>query len=141
MTENVESLYERIGGQAGLDHLLRHFYADVRQHHLIGPIFNREIPDWPAHLAKIGQFWARVLGGPSNYSGQMPAKHFPLELGFQHFGAWLTLWDANCRCHLRPQEAGEMSQLAHDIGDRLKGMIANEQGARGKSGVKQTPMM
>ena len=126
----------RIGGQEVLNNLLRHFYADVRQHQLIGPIFNQEIEDWPAHLVNIGQFWARILGGPSDYSGQMPAKHFPLGLELHHFDAWLTLWDANCLCYLRPQEAGEMSQLAHEIGDRLGRIISNEQGAQIKNGTK-----
>ena len=126
MTESAQSLYERIGGQEGLNNLLRHFYADVRQHQLIGPIFNQEIQDWPAHLVKIGQFWARILGGPSNYSGQMPMKHFPLGLEPHHFAAWLALWDANCHCYLKLQEAGEMSQLAHDIGNRLKHLVAQE---------------
>jgi hypothetical protein len=33
-------LYQRIGGREGISKLLRHFYADVRQDPLIGPIFN-----------------------------------------------------------------------------------------------------
>src|ERR1051326_8418498 len=52
------SLYDRIGDQGGIAALLRHFYADVRQHQLIGPISNRRIRDWPAHLEND----RRVLG-------------------------------------------------------------------------------
>lgn len=126
MNPSAQRLYDRIGGQEGVATLLRHFYADVRQHRLIGPVFNQHITDWPVHLAKIGEFWSRITGGPSNYSGQMPAKHFGLGLNPRHFGAWLQLWDSNCHCYLKPREATEMSQLAHEIGLRLKRIISNE---------------
>ena len=46
MNQTSKSLYDRIGGRETLTVLLRHFYADVWQHELIGPIFNRQIKDW-----------------------------------------------------------------------------------------------
>jgi len=51
-------LFVRLGGRARLLYLLRHFYADVRQHEEIGPIFSAHITDWPAHLEKITDFWS-----------------------------------------------------------------------------------
>jgi hemoglobin len=60
----LQSLYERIGGRDGLAKFLNHFYSDVRQHTVIGPIFNKQIQDWPAHLEKIGSFWARFKRNP-----------------------------------------------------------------------------
>lgn len=123
MSENIQKLYERIGGREKIAVLLRHFYADVRQHHLIGPIFNQRIQDWPAHLSKIGEFWARLTGGPSNFVGSLPHKHAPLGLKPEHFAAWLGLWEANCRCYLGPDEAAEMIQLAHTIGRRLQTIL------------------
>lgn len=127
MSPNNPSLYQRVGGRGGLAILLQHFYADVRQHHLIGPIFNRHIQDWPAHLAKIGEFWARLSGGPSNFAGSLPHKHAPLELAGEHFDAWLGLWEVNCRCYLPPAEAAEMIQLAHMIGRRLKTILLSDE--------------
>jgi hemoglobin len=127
MNQDLGSLYDRIGRQAGLAILLRHFYADVRQHHLIGPIFNQRISDWSAHLVKINDFWARILGGPSTYSGQMPAKHFNLRLQPLHFRTWLDLWDFNCRRYLQPQEAREMIQIAQEIGGRLSSIVAGHE--------------
>jgi hemoglobin len=103
--------------------LLWHFYADVRQHQVIGPIFNARIQNWPEHVDKIAQFWARATGGQSNYAGQMPLKHLALGLEAQHFAAWLELWDWNCTRHLAPPEASEMSALAHGIGQRLKQIV------------------
>jgi hemoglobin len=89
-------------------------------------VFNERIKDWPAHLAKIGEFWARVTGGQSSYSGQMPAKHLTLGLDPRHFATWLELWDSNCRCYLKPREAQEMSALAHEIGRRLRSIVSGD---------------
>ena len=50
------SLYERLGGHAGILKLIHPFYIDVRQHAVLGPIFNAHIQDWPAHLDKIASF-------------------------------------------------------------------------------------
>jgi hemoglobin len=120
---NEPTLYERIGGRDTIAALLRHFYSDIRQHKLVGPIFNERIKDWPSHLETIGSFWARLTGGPSNYSGGMAAKHLPLGLNASHFQAWLQLWEFNCRAHLKGAEAQEMIALAHEMGRRLKAMV------------------
>lgn len=117
-------LYDRLGGRPALVHLLRYFYADVRQQQEIGPIFNRQITDWPAHLEKIADFWSGMTGGPAVYAGAMPVKHLPLGLAGKHFEAWLDLWRRHCRAHLAPAEATEMITLAESIGERLQGIIA-----------------
>lgn len=126
------SLFDRIGARPGLMALLRQFYADVRQHHEIGPIFNAQIENWPKHLEKIGDFWSAVTGGPQGYAGPMPQRHFPLGLEEKHFEAWLDLWRRNCRIHLAPSEANEMIRFAEGIGVRLRGLIAQERAAKGK---------
>jgi len=120
-------LYERIGGHQGLSQLLHHFYADVRQHQVIGPIFNARIQDWPAHLAIIENFWARQIGGPSDYGGGM-GKHLSLPLEPEHFSHWLGLWEFNCRKHLPETEAAEMIALAHGIAGHLQRMIFGRPG-------------
>ncbi|MBI5425001.1 MAG: group III truncated hemoglobin [Opitutae bacterium] len=124
MDASAPSLFARLGGRARLLHLLRHFYADVRQHREIGPIFLAHIEDWPAHLEKIADFWSNVTGGPVRYAGGMPRKHFPLGLEARHFEAWLDLWGRNCRVHLPPTEAAELTRVAEEIGQRLRDMIA-----------------
>jgi len=72
-------LHQRIGGHEGISKLLRHFYADVRQDPLIGPIFNAKIKDWKHHLEIIIGFWETLIGGPSSYARPMPIKHLPLR--------------------------------------------------------------
>jgi hemoglobin len=125
---NPLTLYERIGGNDGLADLLRHFYADVRQHTVLGPIFNARIQDWPAHLAHIQEFWARQTGGPSAYSGGLAAAHVPLGILPSDFQHWLELWDFNCRRHLAAPEADDMSALAHRIGEQLQRILAGRGG-------------
>lgn len=122
------TLFERVGGRAGLEQLLRQFYADVRQHREIGPIFHARIDNWPAHLEKIADFWTAATGGPARYAGPMPQRHFPLGLEEAHFSAWLDLWRRNCRIHLAPDAAADMIQLAEAIGQRLRRLIAHDQG-------------
>jgi hemoglobin len=126
----IETLYDRIGGHEKLAKLLHHFYADVRQHQLIGPVFNKQISDWPEHLKLIANFWTRLTGGPSNYSGNVPGKHILLGLSPIHFQAWLQLWEFNCRNYLKRPEAEEMIELAHDIGRRLSRLVSAGMAAR-----------
>jgi hemoglobin len=125
----MSTLYERIGQRDGLTKLLHHFYADVRQHAVLGPIFNAQIQDWPAHLANIAEFWSRQTGGPSKYAGGFGAAHLPLGILRSDFQHWLGLWEWNCRRHLAPAEADEMIALAHRIGGQLQKIL------RGRTGL------
>ncbi|XOV71252.1 MAG: truncated hemoglobin [Verrucomicrobiota bacterium] len=120
-----ETLYARIGGYEGLRKLLTHFYADVRQHAVIGPIFQARIQDWPAHIEKIAGFWSGLTGGPALYGGGLMAKHMPLGLAEEHFGHWLTLWAFHCDRQLKSKDADMLKALAHQIGGRLKHHIVN----------------
>ena len=113
-------LYERIGGHEGICRLLRHFYADVRQDQLVGPIFNAKIKDWNHHLKIIASFWETLIGGPSTYARPMPMKHLSLGLRTEDFERWHFLWQANCRAQLPADVAKEMIDLADHIGHRLR---------------------
>ena len=113
------SLYERLGGHAGILKLIHPFYADVRQHAVLGPIFNAQIQNWPEHLEKIASFWALQAGGESNYRGGFAGAHLKLGLEPEHFQHWLGLWELNSRRQLAPREAEEMIALAQRLGGRL----------------------
>jgi hemoglobin len=121
---STTSLFDRIGGREPLVKLLRYFYADVRQHNEIGPIFARHIDDWPSHIEKIADFWSGATGGPALYNGPMPWKHVRLGLGEVHFQAWLGLWHRHCRTHLPAREAEELIERAESIGLRLRQIVA-----------------
>lgn len=114
-----KSLYDRIGGHAGILKLLKSFYADVRQHAILGPIFNARIHDWNAHLAKITEFWALQSGGNSRYAGGFAGAHMSLGLEPGHFQNWLALWEFNNSRQLPAREAAEMDEQAHRFAGRL----------------------
>ncbi len=124
----TRSIWEQLGGEAGLQHLLRHFYADVRQDTVLGPVFATRIQDWPAHLERIGSFWARQLGAPSNYSGGFAGVHLTLGIEEEHFQHWLRLWERNCRQHLSAEPAEWMIRRAHEIGSHLRRILAGTRG-------------
>lgn len=121
--EPSKSLYERMGGRPGVTNLLRHFYADVRQHAEIGPIFGAHVHDWPTHIEKIADFWSGVTGGPARYRGPMPFKHLHLHLEEAHFQARLGLWHRQCRAWLQPTEAEELIGYAEGIGGNLRRIV------------------
>lgn len=116
------TLYDRVGGYEGLHQLVSSFYDKARRAPFIAPVFSEHIHAWPEHIEKITAFWARMTGGPSDWNGGM-GRHFFLELGPEHFQSWLGVWDENCHDLLPSTEAGEMSGLAHRIGEDLEGMI------------------
>ncbi len=116
------SLYERLGGHDGILKLIEPFYADVRQHKILGPIFNAQIKDWDAHLTKITEFWAMQTGGESRYGGGFARAHLGLKLEPEHFQNWLALWEFIKARSLPSQEAAELFAVAHDLGRRLFAM-------------------
>lgn len=86
------------------------FYAEIRRDDLLGPIFNGAIaPDqWPAHLAKLCDFWSGATLRTSRYAGRPLPPHLSIPgLGEQHFRRWLSLFSATVR-RVCPPEVGDM---------------------------------
>lgn len=126
--DNQVTVFEVVGGRAALLEFLRHFYADVRQDSVIGPIFNRQIHDWPAHLEKIADFWALQTGGPSGYRGGFGAAHLRLGLEEAHFRRWLMLWELNCKSRLEPVAAAWLIARAHELAGNLRRLFGGNPG-------------
>ncbi|MDE2601189.1 MAG: group III truncated hemoglobin [Bradyrhizobium sp.] len=62
------------------------FYARVRTDADLGPIFQR-ILDWPAHLARMCDFWSSVILITGAYKGDVIGQHLLLPgLTERHFG-------------------------------------------------------
>ncbi len=118
------SLYIRLGGQKGILKFIKPFYMDIRQHEVLGPIFNAQIEDWDAHLEKIAEFWSLQTGGTSLYRGGFAGAHLKLDLEQEMFDMWLELWDFNCERQLEPELGKAMSAIAHEMARRLKRVIA-----------------
>lgn len=80
--------------------LVHSFYAKIRKHEILGPIFNASIPDdhWSEHLEKLTDFWESNLFGIAKFRGNPPAAHQRVDvkeghtITQTHFGLWLQLW-------------------------------------------------
>lgn len=71
------------------------FYDGIRKDALLGPIFNGVIApkDWPAHLARMCDFWSATLLRTGRYDGRPLPPHLAIpELQEEHFRRWLTLF-------------------------------------------------
>jgi hemoglobin len=115
--------------QKDIDALVEAFYAKVQHDVVIGPIFNDEIEDWPAHLALLKGFWASVLLGVGGFQGNPLQTHLKLAISREHFERWLALF-AETAAELLSEEK---AQLFIDKSQRIaetfqRGMAARQSG-------------
>ncbi len=73
--------------------LVHGFYARVRHDPLLGPVFDRHVHDWDAHLAHLVDFWSAMLRGTRRFSGAPMPRHMALPgLNPALFERWLQLF-------------------------------------------------
>src|SRR5687768_6746115 len=73
--------------------LVHAFYAQVRRDPALGPIFNRAVEDWDAHLSKLCDFWSSVTLMTGRFKGAPMAVHAQLpDIRPTHFARWLHLF-------------------------------------------------
>lgn len=105
------------------------FYASVRQHPTLGPVFAAHVTDWPAHEEKIARFWRNAILHERVYDGNPLAAHRDagnVRLGM--FEVWLGLFDRVLTLELPGETAAQWSALAHRIG---RGLMFGLQGTTG----------
>ena len=108
------------------------FYAKARQDDVIGPVFNRIIPDadWPEHLAKIASFWSSMLLGTGTYQGRPMPKHMAIpELSDAHFSRWLALFRQTATELCSPEIAELFIERSERVGQGFRLNIASRRGA------------
>lgn len=96
------------------------FYASVREHPGLGPVFAAHVTDWPQHEAKITRFWRNAILHERGYDGNPLAVHRAagnVRVGM--FEVWLGLFDSVLRRELPVDTAAAWSALAHRIGRGL----------------------
>ncbi|MCB2134875.1 MAG: group III truncated hemoglobin [Rhodobacteraceae bacterium] len=111
-----------------IDRVVATFYAAIRVHPGLGPVFAAHVTDWPAHEAKIAGFWRNAILFERSYDGN------PLEVHQRAgnvrpgmFDPWLRLFDSVLMRELRPETAAAWSALAHRIGRGLRyGVVERE---------------
>ena len=109
-----------------IDRLVHAFYARVRQHEVLGPIFARAIapdegPEWAHHDEKIASFWSNAILMDRDYRGSPMQAHVTnCEVMPEHFPIWLGVFHETARDVLPPEKAASMSALADRIGQGLR---------------------
>ena len=106
--------------EAQIDRVVAQFYARVRAHPALGPVFAAHVTDWPPHEAKIELFWRNALLLERCYNGNPMQVHAAAgNVKSDHFAVWLSLFDAVLEKELPPPLAQAWSVLAHRIGRGL----------------------
>ena len=104
-----------------IERVVSTFYACARAHPGLGPVFAAHVTDWPAHEARVADFWANTILHERGYDGSPMAAHIRagnVQPGM--FSTWLGLFDSVLRSELRPDQAAAWSALAHRIGRSLR---------------------
>jgi len=101
--------------------LVETFYGRVRQDPQLAPIFNREVEDWDAHLAKLADFWSSVMLMTGRFKGRPMAAHAAVgDITPEHFGHWLALFAATAGEVCPPAAAALFAERARMIGRSLE---------------------
>lgn len=91
--------------------LVHDFYAQIRIHPELGPIFNAHVQDWPRHLDTMVSFWSSLLLKTADFSGSPMMKHAALpNLSAHLFEQWLVLFHQTCQQQANA-ELGERAWL------------------------------
>lgn len=111
--------------EAAIDRLVETFYARIRAHPTLGPVFHRAIGEdaaaWDAHLAKLKRFWSAIMFRNGAYQGDPFSAHLRLpDLRAEMFADWLALFDATAAELFAPDIAAEFSERAHRIARSLR---------------------
>ena len=107
-----------------IDRVVTLFYARVRDHPVLGPIFMESLSCdaeiWRTHEAKIGRFWRNALLREAGYDGNPMMIHAGISaVKSEHFAIWLGLFDQVLEEAVSQDVTHAWSALAHRIGRGL----------------------
>ncbi len=110
--------------------LMTSFYASIRAHSILGPIFETAIAKsgetWHTHEAKIASFWRNAILMDRNYQGNPMRVHMMnQDIMPEHFPIWLDLFEEAAQQVLSADKATNISALARLIGAGLTFGVAN----------------
>jgi len=97
------------------------FYARIRVHPDLGPVFNGHIgtsdAEWDDHIALITRFWRNALLGEGGYDGNPMRVHVTSpDITPALFDPWLALFGQVLDGELPPEAATPWLALATRIG-------------------------
>ncbi|WP_273565539.1 group III truncated hemoglobin [Maribacter halichondriae] len=105
--------------------LVETFYGKIRQHEILGPIFNGIISDWDSHLTLLTDFWETQLFLKRKYHGNPVTVHQEVDdkmnhtITPEHFGLWLNLWFAT----IDELFEGETAWIAKNRAQKMSTML------------------
>ena len=108
--------------EEGIRRLVDAFYAKVRRDPQLGPVFDNAIgaDGWPAHLAKMYDFWSSVMLTTGRYKGNPMAVHMAVTgIEAPLFARWLELFGATAEELFAPQLAAAFRGKAERIAESL----------------------
>lgn len=113
--------------ESQIEDLVVTFYARIRQHPSLGPIFERVIgDDWTPHLKVMCNFWSSVMLTTGRYKGRPIPAHIRINqqhegaIAPHHFAEWLTLFEATAQELFAPELAASFLEKARRIAESLK---------------------
>lgn len=85
------TIYEAIGGQPVVDHIVHSLYKHVAKHEALIPIFPEDLTET---IYKQRLFLTQFFGGPSLYLQEighpmLKRRHLPFEITWERRNAWL----------------------------------------------------
>ena len=101
------------------------FYSKIREHQILGPIFNGIITDWDSHLELLTDFWEGQLLLERKYRGNPIAVHQEVDRKMdhgitpEHFGLWLNEWFAT----IDELFEGEVAWIAKNRAQKMSTML------------------
>ncbi len=114
--------------RAEIERVVSAFYAACRAHPGLAPVFAAHVVDWPAHEARVSDFWANTILHERCYVGNAMQAHVQagnVKPGM--FSTWLDLFDSTLHSELPPAKAAAWSALAHRIGQTLRAGVVNRE--------------
>lgn len=87
------SFYEKVGGRATFERLVRHFYEGVRTDPVLWPMYPEQ--DLEGAIQRLTGFLEQYWGGPGTYSEQrghprLRMRHAPFKVNRQARDHWLS---------------------------------------------------
>ncbi|MDJ1158997.1 group III truncated hemoglobin [Chelatococcus sp. SYSU_G07232] len=128
---NPQAREDAPGAAAGIDEamiraLVHAFYERVRRDAVLGPIFERAVDDWPAHLVQLRDFWSSVVLFTRRYDGRpVPAHARHPDISGEHFVRWLALFRQTAEELCPPEAAALFVSRAERIARSLQGALAH----------------
>lgn len=122
--------YSEINDES-IDKLMKNFYAKIRVHKNLGPIFNGAVgtddESWERHIEKIGKFWKTMLLGEKLYMGNPVLPHINLlPFDIKLFDVWLGLFKESLDELFEEKPANRYLEVANNIAINFKAVLFNQ---------------